>query len=191
MSLRSSHSHSFLVMSLRSSHSHSFSVMSLRSSHSHSFSVMSLRSSHSHSFSVMSLRSSHSHSFSVMSLRSSHSHSFSVMSLRSSHSHSFSVMSLRSSHSHSFSVMSGEVKGDKTVTSMRLEHATPRSRDKHSTTELLHFYSFFCSSRLEHIRMSQFINFCTDRIYTMHNKFSNCFAWVSPSTSYLKFHLLS
>ena len=27
--------------------------------------------------------------------------------------------------------------------------------------------------------------------YTMHNKFSNCFVWVSPSTSDLKFHLLS
>ena len=26
---------------------------------------------------------------------------------------------------------------------------------------------------------------------TMHNKFSNCFVWVSPSTSDLKFHLLS
>ena len=26
--------------------------------------------------------------------------------------------------------------------------------------------------------------------YTMHNKFSNCFVWVSPSTSDLKFHLL-
>ena len=28
-------------------------------------------------------------------------------------------------------------------------------------------------------------------IYTMHNKFSNCFVLVSPSASYLKFHLLS
>ena len=28
-------------------------------------------------------------------------------------------------------------------------------------------------------------------IYTMHNKFSNCFVWVSPSTSDLEFHLLS
>ena len=27
--------------------------------------------------------------------------------------------------------------------------------------------------------------------YTMHNKFSNWFVWVSPSTSDLKFHLLS
>ena len=29
------------------------------------------------------------------------------------------------------------------------------------------------------------------KIYTMHNKFSNCLVWVSPSTSDLKFHLLS
>ena len=28
-------------------------------------------------------------------------------------------------------------------------------------------------------------------LYTMHNKFSNCFVWVSPSTSDLEFHLLS
>ena len=28
-------------------------------------------------------------------------------------------------------------------------------------------------------------------IYTMHNKFSNCFVWMNPSTSDLKFHLLS
>ena len=28
-------------------------------------------------------------------------------------------------------------------------------------------------------------------IYTMHNKFSNCFVWVSPSTSDHEFHLLS
>ena len=28
-------------------------------------------------------------------------------------------------------------------------------------------------------------------IYTMHNKFSNCFVWVSPSTSELKVNLLS
>ena len=27
--------------------------------------------------------------------------------------------------------------------------------------------------------------------YTMHNKFSNCFVWVSPSTSDLEFHLVS
>ena len=27
-------------------------------------------------------------------------------------------------------------------------------------------------------------------IYTMHSKFSNCFVWVSPSTSYFKIHLL-
>ena len=29
------------------------------------------------------------------------------------------------------------------------------------------------------------------RLYTMHNKFSNCFVWLSPSTSDLEFHLLS
>ena len=28
-------------------------------------------------------------------------------------------------------------------------------------------------------------------IYTMHDKFSNCFVWMNPSTSDLKFHLLS
>ena len=28
-------------------------------------------------------------------------------------------------------------------------------------------------------------------IYTMHNKFSNCFVWVNPSTSFFKFHFLS
>ena len=28
------------------------------------------------------------------------------------------------------------------------------------------------------------------RAYTMHNKFSNCFVWVSPSTLDFKFHLL-
>ena len=28
-------------------------------------------------------------------------------------------------------------------------------------------------------------------IYTMHNKFSNCFVWVSPYTSDFEFHLLS
>ena len=27
--------------------------------------------------------------------------------------------------------------------------------------------------------------------YTMHNKFSNCFVWVSPSKSDLKFHFLA
>ena len=29
------------------------------------------------------------------------------------------------------------------------------------------------------------------KIYTMHNKLSNCFVWVRPSTLYLKFYLLS
>ena len=28
-------------------------------------------------------------------------------------------------------------------------------------------------------------------LYTMHNKFSKCFVWMSPSTSDLEFHLLS
>ena len=27
--------------------------------------------------------------------------------------------------------------------------------------------------------------------YTMHNKFSNCLSWVSPSTSDLKIHLMT
>ena len=30
-----------------------------------------------------------------------------------------------------------------------------------------------------------------DVIYTMYNKFSNCFVWVSPFTPDLEFHLLS
>ena len=28
-------------------------------------------------------------------------------------------------------------------------------------------------------------------IYTMHNKFSNCFSWVSPSTPDLKIHFIA
>ena len=33
-------------------------------------------------------------------------------------------------------------------------------------------------------------SFEIQKCYTMHNKFSNCFVWVSPSTSDLEFHLL-
>ena len=35
------------------------------------------------------------------------------------------------------------------------------------------------------------LGFATHELYTMHNKFSNCFVWVIPPTSDLKFHLLS
>ena len=30
-----------------------------------------------------------------------------------------------------------------------------------------------------------------ENLYTMHNKFSNCFVWVSPSKPELKFHFLA
>ena len=46
----------------------------------------------------------------------------------------------------------------------------------------------------EHMRPTAYIFSiyqCLVVFYTMHNKFSNCFVWVSPSTSDLELHLLS
>ena len=51
---------------------------------------------------------------------------------------------------------------------------------------ITHLYSLVIYLLVEHVQVLLMIN-----KYTMHNKFSNCFIWVSPSTSDLRFHLLS
>ena len=44
---------------------------------------------------------------------------------------------------------------------------------------------------LKHLKSNDKLLIANVSNYTMHNKFSNCFEWVSIFTSYLKFHLLS
>ena len=41
------------------------------------------------------------------------------------------------------------------------------------------------------IKNTTFVEANVLSIYTMHNKFSNCFSWVSPSTSDLKIRFLA
>ena len=54
-----------------------------------------------------------------------------------------------------------------------------------------HLYNRFCSTISIYILKGLASVYQLIHVYTIHNKFSNCFVRVSPSTSDLKFHLLS